>query len=329
MTMVARRSAIAGLAAFALALMFFFAIGGLRFWPRLAGGAEQGHLPLALVWPFARPLLAAGLELAFLVSVQIALGWVTSGKAASVPHASTWQSTAFATGLLVIGLGAPSFGASSWLESRGSSPGELATELVSSARQSCIESAPPAQVTVPLLNFAWVCEAGTAPRLRGHAPIGKQASFQAGAIALGDDLKRIALESFTLAFPLSTLHIQVRAKHATLSGLPPWGRSRRMPIAWRVFLFASSAGLSAYALGRLVARRSWLPVWAGALLGACVSVCLWRGFSWLERQEPHGAAYLVLPVAGLVGAALCGLVLWLGHALWLRRSGALGTPTAP
>lgn len=327
--MVARRSAIAGLSAFAFALTLFFAIGGLRLWPRISGGADQGRLPLSLVWPFARPLLAAGLELAFLVSVPIALGWVTSGKAARAARAASWQTTAIVTGLLVVGLGAPSFGVSSWLDARGSSPGELATELVGSARDSCTESAAPAQVTVPLLNFAWVCEAGRAPRLHGHAPIGKQASFQASAIALGDDLKRIALEGFTLAFPLATLHIQVRAQHATLSGLPPWGRSRRMPIAWRVFLFASSAGLSAYALGRLVARRSWLPVWAGALLGALVSVCLWRGFSWLERQEPHGAAYLVLPASGLAGAALCGLLLWLAHSVRQRRAGSLGTPAAP
>lgn len=327
--MVARRSAIAGLTAFGFALTLFFAIGGVRLWPRIAGGPAQGRLPLALVWPFARPLLAAGLELAFLVSVPIALGWVTSDKAARASRALSWRATALATGVLVVGLGAPSFGVSSWLDSRGSSPGQLATELVSSARESCIESTPPAEVTVPLLNFAWVCEAGRTPLLRGHAPMGKQALFQAGAIALGDDLKRIALDSFSLAFPLSTLHIQVRAKQATLSGLPPWGRSRRMPIAWRVFLFASSAGLSGYALGRLVARRSWLPVWAGALLGACVSVCLWRGFSWLERQEPHGAAYLVLPLAGLVGAALCGVFLWLAHFLRQRRASSLGTPAAP
>ncbi len=327
--MLIRRSAVAGLAAFASALTLFFAIGGLRLWPRIAGGVDQQHLPLSLIWPFARPLLAAGLELAFLVSLPVALGLAQSGKAAREPHAPSWKTTAFATVLLVVGLGAPSFGVSSWLDSRGSSPGQLATELVASARESCAESAPPAEVTVPLLNFAWVCEAGQAPRLRGRAPIGKQASFQAGAIALGDDLKRIALEGFTLAFPLSTLQIQVRAKHATLSGLPPWGRSRRMPIAWRVFLFASSAGLSAYALGRLVARRSWLPVWAGALLGACVSVCLWRGFSWLERQEPHGAAYLVLPAAGLAGAALCGLALVCVQYLRQRRAGRLGTPAAP
>ncbi len=329
MTIVARRSGIAGLAAFAFALALFFAIGGLRLWPRIAGGADQPHLPLSLIWPFARPLLAAGLELAFLVSLPVALGLAVSGKAVRAQRAPSWKTTALATVLLVIGLGAPSFGVSSWLDSRGSSPGQLATELVASARESCTESAPPAEVTVPLLNFAWVCEAGQAPRLRGRAPIGKQASFQAGAIALGDDLKRIALSGFTLAFPLSTLHIQVRAKQATLSGLPPWGRSRRMPIAWRVFLFALSAGLSAYAVGRLVAQRAWLPMWAGALLGACVSVCLWRGFSWLERQEPHGAAYLVLPAAGLAGAAVCGLLLVLVQFLRSRRSRASGTPAAP
>ncbi|MEO7033006.1 MAG: hypothetical protein ABI548_04140 [Polyangiaceae bacterium] len=327
--MVARRSALAGLAAFAGSLTLFFAVGGLRLWPRIAGGAEQQHLPLSLLWPFARPLLAAGLELAFLVSLPMALGLAASGKAVRAQRTAPWRTTAIATALLVLGLGVPTFGVSSWLDSRGSSPGQLATELVASARESCTESVPPARVTVPLLNFAWVCEPGQAPRLHGHAPIGKQASFQAGAIALGDDLKRIALEGFSVAFPLATLQIRVRAKHATLIGLPPWGRSRRMPIAWRVFLFALSAGLSAYVVGRLVARRAWLPAWAGMLLGTCVSVCLWRGFTWLERQEPHGAAYLVLPATGLAGATLCGLSLLMVQYLRQRRAGASGTRAAP
>jgi len=328
-TMVARRSAIAGLLAFGFALSFFLAIGAFSLWPRIAGGAAPQHLPMSLIWPFARPLLAAGLELAFLVSVPVALGLAVSGKSARAPQTSSWRRTALATAVLVGGLGGPCFGASSWLDSRGSSPGELASELVASARDSCLESTPPAQVTVPLLNFTWLCEAGQAPRLSGHAPIGKRAFFQASGITLGDDLKRIALEGFTLAFPISTLQIQVRAKHATLNGLPPWGRSRRTPIDWRVFLFVSSAGLSAFSLGRLIARRAWLPVWAGALLGACVSAFLWRGFTWLERQEPHGAAYLVLPAAGLAGVALCGLVLVFVQYLRARRSRSAGTLAQP
>ena len=325
--MVARRSAIAGLLAFGFALSFLLALGAFSLWPRIACWAAPQRLPLSLIWPFARPLLAAGLELAFLVSVPVALGVAATGEAG--PQPSSWRATALAAVVLVVGLGGPCFAASSWLDSRGSSPGELASELVASARDSCTESAPPAQVTVPLLNFTWRCEAGQAPRLRGHAPIGKGAFFQASGITLGDDLKRIALDGFTLAFPLSTLHIQVRAKHATLNGLPPWGRSRRMPIGWRVFLFASSAGLSAYALGRLIARRAWLPVWAGALLGVCVSACLWRGFTWLERQEPHGAAYLVLPAAGLAGAALCGVVLLCVQYLRTRRSSSASTLAEP
>ena len=113
--------------------------------------------------------------------------------------------------------------------------------------------------------------------------------------------------------------MQVRARHATLSGLPPWGRSRRWPIGLRVCLFALSAGFSAYLVGRLSALRPGLPVWAGALLGVCVSGCLWWAVSWLERQEPHGVAYLVLPAAGALGATLCGLSLLLAQRIRGRR----------
>jgi len=320
----ARRTALAGLAAFGCALAIALGVGSVRLWPRISGQP----LPLSLIWPFARPLLAAALEVSFLVSVPIALGIAASRRSALSTQAVPWRATAWATCTLVFWLGAFSFGVSSWLDGRGTSPGQLATELVASARESCVESAPRAEVTVPLLGFAWVCEAGRAPELQGRAPLGKQATFRAAAIALGEDLKRIALDNFTLAFPLAAFQIQVRvhAKHATLSGLPPWGRSRRIPLGLRICLFTLSAGLSAYGVGRLASLRPWLPAWAGALLGACASTCLWWAMAWLERQEPHSATYLALPAAGIAGAALGGLALLAVQSLRLRFGRRAGTP---
>ena len=317
MSSAARRSVFAGLSAFVGALLLFLCIGGLRLGPRISGQ----HLPLSMIWPFARPLLAAALELGFLISVPIALGLAMSLRSARTARGASWQATAQATLLVVLGLGAFCFGVSAWLDGRGTSPGQLATELVASARESCVESRPGAKVAVPLLGFAWVCEAGRPPRLQGRAPLGKQATFEAASIVLSDDLKRIALEHFNLAFPLASfdLQLQIHAKHATLSGLPPWGRSRRMPLGLRLFLFATSAGLSAYGVGRLASRRTWLPAWAGALLGAVVSGCLWWAQSWLERQEPHGVVYLALPAAGLAGAAVAALVLFGAQRLFAMR----------
>lgn|GEM_PF-1051076 len=327
MSLLARRSALAGLAAFAGALSLFFGVGGLRLWPRIS---EQ-HLPASLIWPFARPLLAAALELAFLVSVPVALGIAASMRSARAADGASWRATAWATCVLVVGLGGLSFGLSFLLDGRGTSPGQLATELVTSARESCVESAPRAEVTVPMLGFAWVCEAGRAPELQGHAPVGKQATFRAAAIALSADLKRIALDGFTLAFPLATYRMQVRvhAKQATLSGLPPWGRSRRIPLGLRVCLFTLSAGLSAYGVGRLASRTPWLPAWAGALLGACASAGLWWATAWLERQEPHSATYLALPAAGVAGAALAGVAILGVQRLRLRHGRALVPPRDP
>jgi len=323
-SLVARRTAFAGLAAFVVALVLFLCVGALRLWPRISGQ----HLPLSLIWPFARPLLAAALEVSFLVSVPIALGIAASIRSSGHAERMSWRATAWATGCLVLGLGAFSFGVSSWLDGRGSSPGQLATELVASARESCVESAPRAEVTVPMLGFSWVCEAGRAPQLQGRAPLGKQATFRASAIALGEDLKRIALDGFTLAFPLAAFQIQVRvhANHATLSGLPPWGRSRRIPIGLRVCLFTLSAGLSAYGIGRLAALRPWLPPWAGAALGTCASAGLWWAMAWLEKREPHSATYLALPAAGIAGAALAGLLLLGVQRIRVRYYRAAGTP---
>jgi hypothetical protein len=325
--LVARHTASAGLAAFVSALVVFLCIGALRLWPRISGQ----HLPLSLIWPFARPLLAAALEVSFLISPPVALGIAASMRSGPTLAAMPWHATAWATCGLVLGLGALSFGVSTWLDGRGSSPGQLATELVASARESCVESAPRAEVTVPMLGFAWVCERGRAPQLQGRAPIGKQATFRAAAISLGEDLKRIALDGFALSFPVATLQlrVQVHARHATVSGLPPWGRSRRMPLGLRVCLFTLSAGLSAYGVARLAALRPWLPAWAGALLGLCVSACLWWTVAWLERQEPRSTTYLALPLAGLVGATLAGLSLVAAQWLRLRYGRHVGSPRVP
>jgi len=326
-SLIARRSAIAGLVVFVSALAVFLCVGGLRLWPRISGQ----HLPLSLIWPFARPLLAAALELSFLVSVPVAAGIAASGSLARAATQVPWHATASAMVGLALALVAFSFAASTWLDGRGTSPGQLATELVQSARESCVESAPRAEVTVPMLGFAWVCEAGRAPELQGRAPIGKQATFRAASIALGEDLKRIALEGFTLAFPIAAfqMKVQVHAQHATLSGLPPWGRSRRIPLALRLCLFTLSAGLSAYGVARLAAARSWLPAWAGALLGAVASGCLWWTVAWLERQEPRPATYLALPAAAIAGAALAGLALLAVQSVRSRLGPRLGIPSGP
>ncbi len=311
---VALRSACFGLLVFVGALVLFLGVGGLRLWPRISGQ----HLPFSLIWPFARPLLAVALELSFLVSVPVALGLSASTRAARREGVASWRVSAGATCLLVGCFGALGFGVSSSLDSGSTSPGQLASELVRNARESCVESAPPAEVTVPLAGFSWVCEASHAPRLHGRAPVGKQAEFEASAIELGDDLKRISLAHFTLAFSTPTFPVHVRAEHATLSGLPPWGRSRRMPFGLRSCLFLVSVGLGGYGAARLAARAPWLPAWGGALLGASVSGCLWFAEVWLERQDPHALTYLVLPAAGLVGLGSAALAATLGHRLWRR-----------
>lgn len=311
---VIRRAGISGLLAFSAGLALFCVVGGLRLWPRISGQ----HLPLSLIWPFARPLLAAGLELSFLVSLPVALGISASLRAARVQGVASWRITAVATLLLIVVLGGLSFGVSSSLDSGGTSPGQLAAELVASARQSCTESGASAEVNVPLLGFSWSCERDRAPLLRGSAPLGKPARFEAAAIELSDDLKRISLDRLALDFNAPTFPVRIHAARATISGLPPWGRSRRMPFGLRIGLFVLSAGLSAYGAGRLAAHVRWLPAWAGALLGVAVSGCLWFALSWLERREPAALSYLALPAAGGAGLALAALALAVGRRAWLR-----------
>ena len=310
----ARRSVVWGPLTFSVALLVFLGAGALRLWPRISGQ----HLPFSMIWPFARPLLAVALELSFLVSVPIALALSATTRAARSHGVASWRVSALSTAVLVVGLGLLSFGLSSALDSGRSSPGELASELVTSARESCLESSPPAEVSVPLVGFSWVCEKNHAPRLHGHAPVGNRAEFEASTIELSDDLRHIALARFTLAFTTASVPVRVHAEHATLSGLPPWGRSRRLPFGLRSCLFVLSVIVAGYGVGRLAARVLWLPGWAGALCGVWLSGWLWFAESWLERREPRWQTYLALPLSGFLALASVAALLLLGRRLWLR-----------
>jgi hypothetical protein len=306
--------ALHGTLVFCGGLALFVGIGAIRLWSRIS----DPLLPLSLIWPFARPLLAVALELAFLLSVPIALGWSVSTRAARALGVASWRELALSTCVLVTALGALSFGLSSWLDDAHTAPGRMAAELLSSARETCTERTPPATVRVPLLGFEWMCTANALPRLRGQAPLGKQAEFEAMAIDLADDLRRIAWAHLKLSFRTPAFAVQVRAERATLRGLPPWGRSRRIPLALRACLFVVSVALATYGVGSVVTRAVWLPSWAGALLGAALAGALWFAFSWLERQEPVVAAYFALPLTAVCGWAAAAVCLPWCRLRWLR-----------
>ena len=313
-----RRTALAGIVAFLLGLGVFLVVGGFRLWPRISGQ----QLPFSLIWPFARPLLAVALELSFLVSAPLALAVSTSTKTAR-ERTSGLLGLVLASSLLVIGLGGVAFAFSASLDGGSSTPGQLATELVSSARQSCSESKPPAEVSVPLIGFSWSCVAGSAPRLHGKAPLGKQAELDARAIELSDDLRSVSLTDLALAFTTPIFPVRMHAKEATLRGLPPWGRSRRMPFGLRACLFALSAWLAGFGTGWLVGRASWLPAWAGAAVGVALAVDCWLAFTWLERQDPGPLAPWVLPLSVLGALAASATVLLGGRRLWQFRQRAV------
>jgi len=322
-----RRTAGFGIVAFLLSLLLFLAAGATRLWPRIAGQ----HLPFSLIWPFARPLLAVALELSFLVTPAIACGLAVSTRAARAQPSSLRASLA-ASALLVACLGGIAFALSASLDGGGTTPGELATELVSSARQSCVESMAPAEVSVPLVGFSWRCEAHRAPRLHGKAPVGKNTELEAAAITLSDDLRRVSLTDLALAFATPLAPVHLHAKEATLRGLPPWGRSRRMPFAVRAGLFVLSAWLAGWGIAQLVARVTWLPAWAAVGAGGAVAAVAWFAFSWLERQDPVPLVIGVLPlsVLGALGLELLGLV-GASHAwrLWRHESATPGIPKNP
>ncbi|HEY2735460.1 MAG TPA: hypothetical protein VGI70_15790 [Polyangiales bacterium] len=275
-------------------------------------------MPLSLIWPFARPLLAVALELAFLLATPVALALIASTQGKRGNNPQSWRETVLSTCVLVALLGALSFGSSVSLESDTATPGSIATELLAGARASCIERAPPAEVSVPLVRFSWFCEGKRAPRLHGRVPLGKQAEFDASALELSDDLKRVSLSHFALAFDTPLFPVRLHAERATLRGLPPWGRSRRTPLALRAVLFVLCSFIAGCGVGRLAARFAWLPVWGAAWVGAFVAGASWFAVAWLERQETRPLAYLALPASTCAALAIAAFALYAGRRAWLR-----------
>jgi hypothetical protein len=265
---------------------------------------------------FARPLVSAAFEMALLVAVPAAV-------LASRASAASLRFT------LVLGaaLTAATAGAAALLDPVALAPGQMAQQLIDSARESCPSSAQ-RRVDVPIVGLAWSCPPAGPIRASGQLPALAKAHYSARSVQVSSDLREVELAALELSVPPSGERPGLRAKvsRGRVRGLPPWGRPAGRPIASR--LLGSALTCFATALCALLllhrVRLSWFwaAVWAAA--GGLLPLFVQRK---LDRLGNSGFFYWTASISGAFAVALLALLV-VGLQRALNRRSAVAGPSS-
>ncbi len=286
--------------------------GTVRILPWLLDPA----IPLRVAAPFARGLAALALESALVVGWPIGwalacLAFVESGEARVLltlgerPVETVGrlapQGAAFA---LVLATVAVVSGADA------NEPGRVATELLSVGRESCASASAPSTYVVPFTAMTWLCTPGGEPRLVGTVPgaLGRGNDKTAKYARVSGDFRSIELDDARVGMA-GTSPVAVHAGVLFMHGMAPWAHASTLVPALRALLLALSAwatsSIAAYGALRLAARGRAGAIALGAV-GPIATLGLMRG---LERAEARATAFLLIPIAACVAAALAGALL--------------------
>jgi hypothetical protein len=310
--LVARRAALAtarvSLALFGLVVL----TGAVRVLPWLVAP----HVPFRVALPFARALLSVGLETTLLAAP--AIGWafcaatlVERGEARALLATGTSPAGIVRTTLVAATSFAVLTAVASLVSGReAAAPGRLARALVAESKQSCGgETAGGRSAYVPFVGLTWLCFADAPPRLAGQLPTGG-GSFSARDLSISDDLRSLELEDLRLMLGEKGA-IAVRAEHAHVRGLAPWGRGSNLSAVQRALLLSLTGGAMALLSAGVVLTRSIAHRLLSLLIGGVGPVTSLVVMSRLEQGDYSPVAYLFVPAAGLTGlfgaAALASL----------------------
>jgi hypothetical protein len=304
----ARATAVAGLSILAVATM----AGLVRVLPWLAAPA----VPVRVVVPFARGLLAMGLETALLAAPP--LGWafaaavlVERGEARAL-LAAGMSPVAIVRTTLGPALCFAAFAAVAALAwgTEAAAPGRLARDLLTQSKRTCLTATEPRAVQVPVVGVTWLCNPGEAPRVVGALPGSARGAFSALDLGVGDDLRNVELSDLKLMFP-SAVPVRVHAKTAGVTGLSPWGRASNLRPSVRALLLSSTGAALALLVALIVLGGGHSSRVVALALGGAGPAAALMVFSVLERRThgalvywavPGAAAASVVAIVALVGA---------------------------
>lgn len=277
------------IAVYLAVFLLVLAISGLRLSSLTLAGA-----PRELWLPFVRPLLAATLEMSFLLAAP-AGGLVARAAGMRVPFVL----------LVTAALGAICFAPLRSLE-QGKPAGTVAQEILDASRASCAES-PERRVRAPLLAVEWTCAPGQAAHVSGMVPFLRSARFSATELTMTPDLRRLSLEELELNGPLrGGGHARLAVHHATIRGFAPWGVPANASSS-RSVVGLLLAGVATLAMGLALGARQRLSALPAGLIGGVAGVAPVAVLRSLDRLGATTASYALMVASG----PLALLVLWL------------------
>jgi hypothetical protein len=308
----ASRAALIASAAIALAGV----VGGAV---RVLPWALDPAVPIAVIAPFARGLLALALEAAIFVGWP--LGWslaafaiVERGEALAIaglgerPLRTVMRSGS--RGVLFAG----ALAVASIAGGRDANePGRVINELLAKSRSACANAAAPMTYAVPFANVTWICAPGSSPRLFGHGALSigalHDATFTASNAALAGDLRSIDLEDANVTLHNASLHVGALA----LRGLPPWARASSLPPSLRAIFLVASSAFAALLAALFVLARSHLSDDASSssrrfraiAIGIAGPLAALATLRILERTALHAAWFALVPIASV--ASTCAV----------------------
>ncbi len=303
--------------------------GAVRLLPWLLDPA----VPAGVAWPFARGLVAVALEAAIFVGwpVGCALAcfeFVERGEARLVQTLGespvTTVSRLAPQGLALAAL----LGGVALVYGTGASaPGHVATELVESARRSCVNATSPTTYAIPFTDMTWLCAPDREPRLVG-SPSGALASAVVAArdARISGDFRTVDLDDARLlvAGPSVESSVAVHVESLTLRRMAPWARASILRPPVRAALFAATAWLAAWLSAFALLIRGARTRLGAIVVGASGPLAALGSVRWLEQGSASPAAFLLVPVACAAACVTSAAVLPRLRLTWHTASTSIG-----
>ncbi len=301
-------------------LVLAVAAGVVRLLPWLLAP----EVPLRVAIPFAKALAGTALETAALVGPPLgfaagAARLVERGEARALTALGTSPAglVARSAGAMLAVLAVAWLACATWNADAGI-PGRFAAGLVAQGKASCSGARQPHASLVPIFNVTWLCFPGRPPRVTGALPGMPRGEgwFTASALEPSDDLQRLDLEQLELVTrqhdPAPAVHI--KAAHATVRGLPGWGRPDKLGPAMRAALVVVTSLALGLLCALLVVRSSIASRLAALALGGSAALAALSALHAVDRSSSSATWYALVPAAGAAAA----LVLAAGFSLLAR-----------